>query len=155
MQRCRVKSGPNSFYKPQANTYAFSLYMCFTIWLKVTDFWVNSPSARITNPEVLGLNPASVTFFWSSFLLQDLFATLFHTNLNFCHTYVSIIGPCKSARIKSGLSLGCQFIALMHATACIWRLLKYMADINQHQLLYEFILLSGSDLTLLCPFLLW
>ena len=50
--------------------------------------WVNGPSARLTNLEVLSLNPASVTFFWSFFFTSGPFAALFHTNLSLCHTYI-------------------------------------------------------------------
>ena len=70
------------------------------------DVWLNSHIARLTNPEVLGSNPSSDMFFSSllyfleNFLPQDLFAAPF---LHIYHTWVSMIGPCKSGCITSVL----------------------------------------------------
>jgi len=75
------------------------------------DAWLNSHSAGLTNPEVLSSNPSSAMLFSAVILFGKLFflisgpfcSTILAHTLELCHTYISMIGPCKSGCITSVL----------------------------------------------------
>ena len=110
----------------------------------------------ICSQYLLGLSPATHTRSNHSLKLQHIYARTNQYSYSFlpcksgCITYTSVLKKAwvnlvaASIHAYNLISLLCRNLKVLHTKSP-----KHMAEINQHQLLYKFILLSGTDLTLL------